>query len=394
MNLGRKILTGNEAIAHGALEAGIGVATSYPGTPVSEVLKNICVYSKCVGVRAEWSVNEKMALEVAAGASYAGVRALCSMKHLGLNTALDSLSVIAYTGVNGGLVLIIGDDPEPTSSQTAVDTRYHAILSKVPCLEPANGQEAKDFVLEAFELSEKFKVPVIIRITPMIAHSIFIVKLGKKLKPFRNPKFIKDPDRYVCMPHNTKMLHDQLNQKEEKISVFFAASKFNKLELDNAKFSILASGFSYNYVKDALNILGLKANVLKLLTTNPIPEQTINKLISVSENILVVEELEPIAEGFLSVVAQKRGFKGKILGKLTKHIPRVGELNAQIVAGAICSINGKKNPFSKIKIPKMPRTVPSLCAGCPHRSSYYVLHKVLRKLKGYNAIGDRGCYNV
>jgi indolepyruvate ferredoxin oxidoreductase alpha subunit len=393
----KKILTGNEAIAFGALEAGIGVATSYPGAPISGILESICEHSKRLEVYAEWSINEKVALEIAAGASYAGVRSLCSMKHLGLNVALDTLGVIAYTGVNGGLVIIVGDDPEPTSSQTAVDTRYHAILSKVPCLEPTNGQEAKDIVLESFKLSEKFKIPVIVRITPMIAHSLFVVEPGKKLKTFSNPKFIKDSDRYICLPHNTKRLHSQLNQKEEKISNFFAVSKLNRLELKNTKFSVLASGFSYNYVKDALEKMGLKANVLKLLTTNPIPKKIINELISVSENILIVEELEPIVEIFLNTLAFKKKFKGNIFGKLTKHIPRVGELNTQIVIEAICDIHKIKNPFSDIKIPSVERAIPSLCAGCPHRSSYYALHKVLREteaIKGYNVIGDRGCYNI
>jgi len=373
-------------VAQGAVESGIGVATSYPGAPATEIMESLIKSSRRMGFHAQWSVNEKVAFEIAAGAAFNNVRSICVMKHLGANVMMDSLNVVAYSGVKAGLVVVVADDPGGYSSQNAVDSRLHAIMAKIPCIEPTCGQEAKDMVSEAFGLSERFSLPVILRLTPRICHSNFEVMVKATVPPLRKPSFSRDP-QYLCIPPRTNLLHERLNEKQGLLLKHLRKFKFNRVSCNGAQVGIVASGFSYNYVMEAVNVLGMRTNVLKLATTNPIPPEPVIKLVKSSKQVLIVEELEPIVEDFVKTI-RNTGIHGKDL------LPRSGELSTELVAKALCAMTGKRNPFTRRRR-HVDDTIPSLCIGCPHRASYYALNKVLRSYGGeYVVAGDRGCYNL
>ncbi|MAG18220.1 MAG: indolepyruvate ferredoxin oxidoreductase subunit alpha [Candidatus Diapherotrites archaeon] len=390
---GKAILSGNEAISRGALEAGISVATSYPGSPCTEILASIAGSAKKTGVYAEWSVNEVVAFELAAGASFANKRALCAMKNLGANTIMDFLNVVAYTGVNAGLVLIVADDPEPMSSQHAVDSRLHSIMAKIPCLEPTNGQEAKEMTKFAFEFSEKFKVPVQIRITQKIAQTSFVVELGEIKKRNSEAFFTKEPSRFVCIPKNVKVLHKKHNEKLELIEKEFDGFLFNELKIVDSELGIITSGISFNYATEALERLGVKASVLKITSTNPIPTKLIKEIFSNSKKVLVIEELEPIMEWKVREIASKTHFSGHIFGTTTKHVPRESELNVELTEKAIAGV--LELNYEEIKPEEIPKRVPALCSGCSHIGFYGALKNAMQELENeFVVIGDRGCYNL
>lgn len=391
------LLTGNEAIARGALEAGVGLVTGYPGTPASEIVETLAASAEKAGMHAEWSTNEMVAFEVAAAAAMAGVRSLCAMKHLGINWIADPLTVVAYTGVDGGLVVVTADDPAQFSSQNATDTRYFAMLSKIPCLEPADGQESKELLVEAFRISEELKLPVLFRVTPRICHSTFDVALGEDMPTARNGKFAKDAKRYVMIASNSSARHPLLNETLERASLLFDKSAFNSIE-GGGTTGIMASGVSYLYVREALDSLGMsgKVKVLKLATTFPVPEGLVKKFLDGLEKVLVVEELEPIIENAAKSIAHDCASHAKIHGK--SLLPRAGEFNVDVVGGAIAKFLGVEFRAEKPKFLEqarkiVSRRVPSLCPGCPHRATYHSIKKALSKLGGGIVTGDRGCYN-
>lgn len=393
------LLTGNEAIAHGALEAGVGVVTGYPGTPASEIVEALAARAEKAGIHAEWSTNEMVAFEVASAAAMSGVRSLCAMKHLGVNWIADPLTVVAYTGVEGGLVIVTADDPAQFSSQNATDTRYFAMLSKVPCIEPADGQDAKDLLVEAFRISEELKLPVFFRVTPRICHSTFDVTLGDEEKPAaRNGKFTKDAKKYVMIASNAAARHPLLNEKLEKASLLFEKSPFNSIEEGSGTTGIIASGVSYLYVREALELLGMsgKVKVLKLATTYPVASGLVGKFIDGLDKVLVVEELEPIIENAAKAIAHDRESQAKIRGK--SLLPRTGEFNVDVVGGAVAkflSVEFKKESPKFLEQAKkiVSKRIPALCPGCPHRATYRSIKNVLSRLGGGIVTGDRGCYN-
>ncbi len=381
----RYFLLGNQAIARGALEAGVGVAAAYPGTPSSEILETLAEAARELGFHAEWSTNEKIALEVAAGAAYANIRSIAAMKHVGVNVALDALVTLAYTGVNAGLVLVSADDPGAHSSQNEQDNRYIARLAKIPCIEPYDVQSALDYTLKAFEISEKFSIPVMLRSTTRVSHAKGDVLVGEIPEPEDKAEFKKDFSRYVCVPANARVLHRVLNKKLENMQKFAEKSDLNRMEI-NGDFGIITSGVSINYVREAVRSLGIQASVLEIGFSNPFPEGLVKKFLQHVNKVLVVEELEPSLEENVKAIAQDVEVHGKDV------IPREGELTTGIVKRALGKITGieVELPSRSVDLP-LPNRPPVLCPGCSHRFVFYALKKLTRK-KIYS--GDIGCYTL
>ncbi|MCE5194062.1 MAG: indolepyruvate ferredoxin oxidoreductase subunit alpha [Nitrospiraceae bacterium] len=364
------LLSGNEAIALGAFEAGLRVASAYPGTPSTEILENISTYE---GIYAEWSPNEKVAYEVALGASFAGARALVSMKHVGLNIAADPLFTSAYTGVRGGLVVITADDPEMHSSQNEQDNRNYAFAAKVPMFEPSDPSEAKEFVKLAFQLSEEFDTPVLVRTTTRVSHVKGLVNKGEIVTSKIKPGIEKIPEKFVMLPANARLRRKELDKRFVRLREFADSFEHNKTEYNDKKIGFITSGISYLYVKEAFP----DASVLKLGMVYPFPEKIIKEFAKNVEEIFVVEELDPFIENYVKALGIR--CKGKEL------IPAAGELNPSIVRA---SITGEKSTalFEPVKIPNRP---PNLCPGCPHRGIFHVLSKL-----NVFIAGDIGCYTL
>ncbi len=297
----KKLMLGNEAIARGAYEAGVTVAAAYPGTPSTEITENIAKYKD---IYAEWSPNEKIALEVTLGASIAGARALCSMKHVGLNVAADPLFTASYTGVNGGLVLTVADDPGMHSSQNEQDSRYYALAAKVPMLEPANSQECLDYVKQAYEISERFDCPVIVRLTTRVAHSQSIVQTGEKAD-YQLKNYLKDLTKYVMLPVNARSRHLAVEKRMAALKEYSETVNLNSIEWGNKKIGVITSGIAYQYAKEALG----EVSYLKIGMVHPLPENLIASFASEVETLYIIEELEP----FLENQIRKNGLK--VIGK-------------------------------------------------------------------------------
>lgn len=386
----KMLLMGNEAIARGAVEAGVKVAAAYPGTPSSEVFSTLAHFANEFGFYAEWSVNEKVALEVASGAAYAGARALVSMKQVGLNVASDPLMSLAYIGVKGGLVLVVADDPGPHSSQTEQDTRKFAAFAKLPVLDPSTPQEAKDMVKAAFDLSEKFSLPVILRPTTRTCHACQDVNLDDFTPLERQYRFEKDP-KWVIFPSLAYKQHIWLNSQQTALAGEFNNSPFNKLSL-KGKTGIVACGVSYNYVVEASQTLGIEASVLKIGTPYPLPPEPALAMLKHCDRILVVEEQEPVVEDQLIKLAWQEHLPTAIAGK--EFIPREGELNVDKVKAALRSYFSLQSEVTEpVNIPPLPLRTPVLCAGCPHRSSFLAFKEVGRKRDAVFT-GDIGCYTL
>jgi indolepyruvate ferredoxin oxidoreductase, alpha subunit len=366
----KKLMLGNEAVARGAYEAGCTVATAYPGTPSTEITENIAKYDN---IYSEWSPNEKVALEVAIGASIAGARAICSMKHVGLNVAADPLFTVSYTGVNGGLVIMVADDPGMHSSQNEQDSRYYAKASKVPMLEPSDSQECKDFVKEAFYLSEKFDTPVFVRLSTRIAHSQSIVELTEK-SDYKLKEYVKDFAKYVMMPAMARKRHIEVVKRMDALSEFSNSMSLNKIELGNRDIGVITSGAAYEYAKEALG----EVSFLKIGMVHPLPEKMIADFAKEVKTLYVIEELEP----FIEDQVKKLGIK--VIGKDIFSV--MGELSSQIISKAILNKNNENDPQINEIVPIRP---PVMCPGCPHRGMFYVL----KKLK-LNVSGDIGCYTL
>lgn len=393
------LLLGNEAIARGVLESGISVVTTYPGTPASEIGDSISAIAAEAGLYMEYSTNEVVAVEVAAGAANCGVRALTAMKHVGLNVAADAVMTLAYVGIKGGYVIVTADDPECYSSQNEQDNRFYALLSNLPCLEPSNPQEAKDMTNSAIEISEKLELPVLLRITTRVSHTRGPVIYNKLMKPNLKGEFVRDVKRMVMVPANARPMHGRLLEKVKKARKISEASPYNRVVRKGSEIGIISSSSAYNYAVEAADSLDLNASVLKLGMTHPLPEKMIDEFLKDHEKIVIIEELEPYLEMQVKAIAKEYARNVKIYGKTDRlYFPRKGELSTRTVMVGLSEITGKKPPINFEKIDKehakiakdLPSRPPILCAGCPHRASFYIIKKVT----GEKAIcpTDIGCY--
>ncbi len=397
----RALLLGNEAIARGIVEAGIGMVTTYPGTPASEIADSISSIAAKASLYMEYSTNEIVAVEVASGAANCGVRALTAMKHVGLNVASDLVMTLAYTGVRGGYVIVTADDPECYSSQNEQDNRFYALLANIPCLEPSNSQEAKDMTVSAIAISETLELPVLLRTTTRVSHTRGPVEYGKLTKPNMRGKFIKDPKRLVMVPRNSRPKHPVLLRSMQKAKEISEKSPYNKIALagNEAEFGIVTSSSAYNYAVEAADLLALDASILKLGMTHPLPEETIGGFLVEHQKVIIVEELEPYLEMQIKAIAKDYAPNVEIFGKMTKmYFSRDGELTTRRVAEGLAKIVGKQLPADLRKADEkydkftgdLPRRLPTLCAGCPHRASFYVIKKVAGEETVYPT--DIGCY--
>ncbi len=365
----KKIMLGNEAIARGAYEAGVKVSAAYPGTPSTEISENIVKYKDVI--YAEWSPNEKVATEVAIGASISGVRAMCSMKHVGVNVASDPLYTISYGGVNGGLVLVAADDPGLYSSQNEQDTRCVARAAQVPVLEPSDSQEAKDMMKLAFELSEKYDTPMILRTTTRLSHSQGLVTLEDRVEIEDKP-YERNPAKFVMMPGNAKGRHIYVEKRLKQMAEDACTMSINRAEYGDTSIGFIASGIAYQYVKEVFP----NASVLKLGLVHPLPRKLIEEFASKVDRLIVFEELEPVYE------EQIKSWGIQCEGKELFTVQ--GEYSANMLREAV--LKEKVETKAPAQVPARP---PILCPGCPHRSSYYVLKKL-----GIHAAGDIGCYTL
>jgi len=395
-------LLGNEAIVRGAIEAGLDVAAAYPGTPSTEIGETLSTIAKQVGLYFEWSTNEKVAAEVVIAAAWSGLRAMTSMKHVGLNVASDALFTLAYAGTKGGLVIVNAGDPSAHSSQNEQDNRYYAVSMGLPMLEPYNSQEAKDYTKEAFELSERYGIPFIVRTTTRVSHSRGPVLLGE-IKEGRGKGNFKPErfDQYLQVGAIARKNHKILLEKLERIEKEAGKDqKFFKLEGDeSSSLGIITSGISYSYAWEALKRLELKVRLLKLGLTFPFPKDIVSDFIKELETLIVIEELEPFLEMQAKALAKDCAPELKILGKLTGHFPRVAEYTPRIVVEVLAKITSKTSPLniqeierrSKSAFEKVPSRPPVLCPACPHRATGY---SVRRATSGRPTIyvGDIGCY--
>ncbi|CCC57900.1 indolepyruvate ferredoxin oxidoreductase subunit alpha [Caloramator australicus] len=368
----KKIMTGNEAIARGAYEAGCTVAAAYPGTPSTEILENIAQYEE---IYAEWAPNEKVAVEVAAGASIAGARSLSAMKHVGLNVAADPLFTMAYEGVNGGFVIVTADDPGMHSSQNEQDNRLYAQHAKVAMIEPSDSQECKDFVKAAFEISEQFDTLVLFRITTRIAHSKSIVELSER-QEVGVKEYKKDVKKYVMIPAHARVKHVEVEERLKRLQEYSNTTPLNRIEWGDTKIGIITSGVSYQYAKE---VFGDNASYLKLGFTFPLPDKLIKEFASKVDKLYIIEENEPYIETFVKALGIN------CIGK--ELIPICGELNPDIIRRALLGEKERETYSVDVKVPNRP---PVLCPGCPHRGIFYAMSKY----KDIIATGDIGCYTL
>ena len=391
------LLLGNEAIARGALEAGVAFATCYPGTPSSEIPEQFFRISQETDLYFEYSTNEKVAVEVGAGAAVSGLRTMVTMKHVGVNVAADPLMTLAYTGVKGGMVVVTADDPSLFSSQNEQDNRYYSRLGGLPMLEPTNTQEMKDYAVAAFDLSEELEIPVFLRTTTRLSHIRGGVKLGE-LRPVKSKsRFEKKPLRWVTVPAVSRKLHELLLKKYDQAVAKSENSPCNEI-IGKGKWGIVANGVSMNYVKDALLDLDItdKVSILKLGFSWPLPRDLCAKFLRQVENVLVVEELEPVMENDLKAIAQENGLTLPIRGKGVGRLSRLFEYDPSMVRQAVAEYFGLdyKGPTAVdiSNLPPLPARPPTLCAGCPHRATAYAVKQVY----GPDAIypSDIGCYTL
>ena len=381
---------GNEAIALGAFEAGVEVVAAYPGTPSTEIPETAARFAKQYGAYVEFSTNEKVALEVGIGASWAGKRALVTMKHVGVNVASDSFMTLAYTGVDGGFVLVSADEPECHSSQNEQDNRIYARFANVPCLDPSSAQECRDMTIFAYDLSELFSIPVILRPTTRGCHGRGDVELGEINIQKREGKFTKDVTKYVTVPSHTRVLHKKLLEKMEKVREFVENSNLNYAISGDGKTGIVDIGASFNYLMESLNILGIKPPILKIGVSHPLAKNKVLSFIKDLEKVVIVEELEPVIENDVKILMAENQLNLKLYGK--NIFPRTGEYSTDLVTEILSKffrIDVSKEQPKNITIPNR---APLLCAGCPHRSTFYAIKKVTRGKAIFPS--DIGCYTL
>ncbi len=391
--MSKKFLMGNAAIAQGALDAGVNIVCGYPGTPSTEILEACAENAAGYGVYAEWSVNEKAALEIAAGASYSGARTLVTMKQVGLNVASDPLMSLAYVGVKGGMVVVSADDPGPISSQTEQDTRTFAMFAKLPVFDPSSPSEGYAMIKEAFELSEKYQTPVLLRPTTRVCHSCADVEVSDIPEKHTPEGFIKDTMRWVIFPRTSYLNHLKIEKRNAELSDVLSESRFNTVS-GSGKKGIAAGGISYEYIKEAL---GDEANVrlFKVGTPFPFPEKAALRFLDGLDEVMCYEELDPVIERALNYVCGKYHLDVKIRGKLTGDVAAAGENSADAAAMLLNNYIGLDAPriVGISDAPELPVRPPVLCAGCPHRASFYA---VKQAVKGKKAVfcGDIGCYTL
>jgi indolepyruvate ferredoxin oxidoreductase alpha subunit len=408
----RMFMLGNEAIARGAVEAGVQVAAAYPGTPSSEVTETLAdlAKEKAVDMYVEWSVNEKVAFEVALASSICGLRSLACMKHVGVNVAHDPLMTAGYIGAKGGFVLLSAEDPWMWSSQNEQDNRYIAEQAHIPVLEPSSIQEAKDMMADAFRLSEEFRQLFILRTVTRINHGRSDVILGEISKEKRTGSFEKNRQWLNYTPAEARLNKPKMLERLEKIKDAADTMPYNRLEtVSGAKLGIIACGLSYSYTLEALNWMGItdQVSVLKIGTPYPLPERLVREMLNSVDTVLVVEELEPYVETHVKAIAGEDNIMVKIHGK--DLVPRIGELSTRKVSEAVAALTGTKLPvdFEKIdelsreSAPLLPWRPPALCSGCPHRASHYAINAAAKKVArdyGKDVLpiypGDIGCYNL
>lgn len=437
--MSKQMIMGNQAIALGALKAGVNLVTGYPGTPSSEIIEFIAKYKEKTGTYVEWSINEKAAVEVAAGASYAGSRTLITMKQVGLNVASDPVMCLSYVGVKGGMVIVSADDPGPISSQTEQDTRKFAEFSKLPCLDPSTPQEAYEMIQDAFELSEKYNTPVLLRPTTRVDHAYESMDFPE-LKPCRpNATFEKDTQRWVIFPRTSYMNHKRIfNRNEHILPAEFSESKWNyivggenlplarvfkensiisncnqstpseKVLHNTPSIAFVAGGISYCYLMEALSILKSEhpenmifknTEILKIGTPYPFPAPLALEFMTEHKEILVFEELDPVIEEKLIFLCGKNNSNSLnshniIHGKLDNTVPEAGELTVESIKSIIEKILFKDADINKtVEKPELPVRPPVLCAGCPHRASFYAVKQAMKGKKTAYC-GDIGCYTL
>lgn len=399
----QEFLMGNQAIALGALAAGVRLVAGYPGTPSTEVLETVAK-NRQENTYVEWSVNEKSAMEVGAGAAYTGARTMVTMKQVGLNVAADPLMSLEYIGVKGGMVILVADDPGPISSQTEQDTRHFARFSKLPCFDPSTVQEAYDMVQEAFEYSEKYGTPVFFRSTTRVSHGYASIQV-KDVEEYKNVEpegFVKDTKRWVIFPKLSYQAHINIEARNEELAKVFSQYKRNLLlpaedDCKELKKGIATGGFNYTYVTEAMADLG-QLRELKVSTPHPFPEQLAVEFLTGLEEVLCIEELDPVIERELIYIAGKFHLPVKILGKLSHHVKNSGENTRDGVLADIAAFMGRQLPEQgengqAVPAPELPVRPPVLCAGCPHRASFYAVKKAMQGRKTIFC-GDIGCYTM
>ncbi len=367
----KKLMLGNAAVARGAYEAGVSVVASYPGTPSTEITENIVKYDE---IYAEWSPNEKVAAEVAIGASIAGARSMSCMKHVGLNVMADPIFTVSYTGVNGGLVFCVADDPGMHSSQNEQDSRHYAEASKITMLEPSDSYECKEFTKKAFELSERFDTPVFIRLSTRVSHSQSLVEEEEPIKQPLKP-YEKNIDKYVMMPAKAIKRHVEVENRIAALTDFAENCEFNNIEDNGSKIGVITAGISYMYAKEAL---GDRVNYLKLGMVYPLPEKLIRDFADKCDKVYVIEELDPILEKHC------RALGIEVIGK--EKFTLLGEYTPTMIKKTV--FDEEPAEFCEIE-EEIPARPPVLCAGCPHRGTFYVLKKL-----GLVVAGDIGCYTL
>ena len=396
---GEKImLLGNEAIARGAIEAGVAFASTYPGTPSSEISLNLFQMSQECDLYFEYSTNEKVALEVAAAAANSGLRTFCMMKHVGLNVAADPLMTLAYVGVTAGMVILTADDPAMFSSQNEQDNRYYAKFGNLPMLEPSTVPEAKEMMKYAFELSEELLQPVLVRTTTRINHSNAFVTFGDITPRKTKGRFEKNPLRCVTVPAVSRGLHVKVLEKMEKAKSMSEENLFNSV-LGGGRFGIIASGVSHPYAVDAVKDLGIESEtgILQIGFSNPLPSKQIKQFISHCEKVLVVEEGEPFLEEAVKAFAQEAGITIPIKGKSTELFSRLYEYDPAMVREKAALFFGvaydKTEKVSTGDVPELPPRPPNLCSGCSHRATFY---EIKAAAEGMDVIcpNDIGCYTL
>jgi indolepyruvate ferredoxin oxidoreductase, alpha subunit len=376
-----RLLSGDEAVARGAWEAGVTVASAYPGTPSTEILEE---FARFPNVYAEWSTNEKVAVDVAIGAAYAGKRALATMKHVGLNVAADSLMYVAMTGMEAGLVIVTADDPAMHSSQNEQDNRTFAKFGRIPCLEPADSQEAKDLTIAAYELSERYDTPVLLRMTTRVCHSTSTVEFGERLfeeAEVPAKRFPRQPQKYVMVPANARARHPIIEERIRTIADAAATLPFNRIEWGDRSLGIVTAGVAYQYAKEIFPA----ASVLKLGMTWPISEAQIREFAASVHRLVVIEELDPFIEEAVRLMGVQ--VEGKNI------FPLVGELDPRVVRESAISAGllpqSAHIPLVAVDANPLPARPPVLCPGCPHRGAFYVLNKLKVPVNG-----DIGCYTL
>jgi indolepyruvate ferredoxin oxidoreductase alpha subunit len=375
-----KMLSGDEAVARGAWEAGVAVASAYPGTPSTEILEDLVHYPN---IYAEWAPNEKVAVDVAIGAAYAGRRALAAMKHVGLNVAADSFMYASMTGMEAGLVIVSADDPAMHSSQNEQDNRTFAKFARIPCLEPSDSQEAKDMTIAAFGLSERFDTPVLLRLTTRICHSTSAVELGERIdgSPVDPKPFPRNPAKYVMVPGNAVKRHPIIEQRILDVAKLAESFPFNCIEPGDHALGIITAGVAYQYAKEVFPT----ASILRLGMTWPLPEQTIRQFAATVEKVIVIEELDPFIEEAVRLMGIP--VEGKSI------FPLMGELDPRVVRESAIQAGllpeSAHVPLPGVDVGQLPARPPVLCPGCPHRGVFYVLNKLKVPVNG-----DIGCYTL